>query len=89
MVSSNPRTHHRARVAALSRDRRADDPKLLAARRDLASSNIEKAIRRNLEAAPPLTDEQADRLADLLRASGVRPLGMVVSVSRGAAVHLE
>jgi hypothetical protein len=37
-------THHRARVAALSRDRAPDDPELLAARRDLAEARLAARI---------------------------------------------
>jgi len=60
-------THHRARVAALSRDRAADDPDLLAARRDLRAARLEGHIKRTVDAAPALTDEQRSRLALLLR----------------------
>ncbi|AGZ51094.1 hypothetical protein B1T45_16515 [Mycobacterium kansasii] len=58
---------HRGRVAALSRSRPADDPDYLAAQRDLAAANVESYITRTLAAAPPLTDEQRTRLAELLR----------------------
>ncbi|MGF6823294.1 hypothetical protein M2317_002205 [Microbacterium sp. ZKA21] len=40
---------------------------LTAARRNLAEANIAKRITLELEKAPPLTSEQADRLAALLR----------------------
>ncbi len=59
-------THHRARVAALSRDRAADDPDLLDARRDLRAARLEEYIRTTVDAAPALTDAQRDRLALLL-----------------------
>ena len=60
-------THHRARVAALSRDRAANDPDLLDARRNLRAARLEEYIARTVAAAPPLTDEQRSRLALLLR----------------------
>ena len=73
-------THHRARVAALSRDRAPDDPELLAARRDLAQARA--AERRDIEAErlaryvrrvgdrlaeDALSPEECDRLALLFR----------------------
>ena len=62
-------THYRAKVAALSRDRSPEDPDLLAAHRDLREARLEAYIRRTVDAAPPLSDEQRDRLAVLLRAT--------------------
>jgi hypothetical protein len=60
-------THHRDRVAALSRDRAADDPELLDARRDLRAALLEDHIRRLVDSAPPLPTDVRDRLAVLLR----------------------
>jgi len=60
-------TQDRARVASLSRSRTPDDPDLIAARRNLRAARLEDYIRRTVEAAPPLTAEQRDRLAILLR----------------------
>ncbi|WP_439592392.1 hypothetical protein [Microbacterium sp.] len=57
----------RARVAAFTRSRAADDPDLVDARRDLAAANLEKHITRVVADAPPLTDAQRTRLASLLR----------------------
>ncbi len=67
-------THHRARVASLSRDRAPDDPELLDARRSLREERLAAAIRETVDAAPPLTDEQRARLAALLHtpAGGTR-----------------
>ncbi|SET33105.1 hypothetical protein [Geodermatophilus poikilotrophus] len=67
-------THHRARVAALSRDRASDDPELLDARRRLRAERLAKAIRETVDAAPPLTDPQRRELAALLHdpAGGTR-----------------
>ena len=66
-LPSHTWTHHRAKVAALSRDRSPDDPDLVDARRDLRAARLEDYIRRTVEAAPPLSAEQRDRLAVLLR----------------------
>lgn len=57
----------RARVAAFSRSRPDDDPDLLAARRNLKTERLADYIRRAVDSAPPLTPEQRDRLALLLR----------------------
>lgn len=61
-------TQERARVASLSRSRPADDPELTEARRNLRAERMAAYIARNLAEAPPLTREQRDRLAGLLRA---------------------
>ncbi len=60
-------THERARVASLSRSRTPDDPELVGARRDLRAARAEDYIKRLVDAAPPLTTAQKDRLALLLR----------------------
>lgn len=60
--------HHRARIAALSRDRDPNDPDIVAARRDKAGADIEAYVDRVIKSAPPLTDEQRNRIAALLRA---------------------
>ena len=57
--------HHRARVASLSRSRSPEDPELIKARQDLAECSIAATVKRHLEAAPPLTDEQRQRLAGI------------------------
>lgn len=58
--------HERARIASLTRSRADDDPELVAARRNLKVERLAEHIARTVEAAPPLTDEQRDRLAALL-----------------------
>jgi hypothetical protein len=58
-----PWKHYRAQVAALSRDRAADDPKLVEARRALAAERLAVEIRRK---APGLTDAQRVRLVSIL-----------------------
>lgn len=60
-------TTERARVASLSRSRTTDDPDLVTARRDLRAARAEDYIRKLVDAAPPLSEEQRDRLAVLLR----------------------
>ena len=63
-------TVYRARHAALSRSRAADDPELIAARRDLKAQRLADYITRTVDAAPPLTDEQRAHLAALLSGGG-------------------
>ena len=60
----------RARVAALSRSRTADDPDLVRARGNLKAARLEDYVARVVDAAPPLSPEQRDRIASLLRPSG-------------------
>ena len=60
-------THERARIAALTRSRSADDPDLVNARRNLKAERLADYITRVVDAAPPLTAAQRDRLALLLR----------------------
>jgi hypothetical protein len=56
----------RNQVAVLAR-RRPNSPELEQARRELAAAKIEDYIKRTVEGAPPLTDEQRTRIASLLR----------------------
>lgn len=70
MSTTKSWTHHRARVAALTRDRLPDDPELQDARRSLRFSRISDAITEAVTAAPILTAEQLDQLAVLLRSGG-------------------
>ena len=59
-------THERARVASLSRDRQPDDPELLEARRNMRAARLEAHIQKIIAQAPPLTNEQCERIAALL-----------------------
>jgi hypothetical protein len=59
--------HHRGRVAALSRSRSKSDPELINARQELAAAKLTAYIEKVVAEAPPLTDEQRDRIAVLLR----------------------
>lgn len=68
--------HHRARIAALSRDREPDDLDLADARRALRAERLAEAITNAVSAAPPLTDEQVDRLGQLLRAGRTSEQGV-------------
>jgi len=57
----------RARKAALTRHHPGDTDALAGASRDLAAANLADYIKRTVDAAPPLTAEQRDRLALMLR----------------------
>jgi hypothetical protein len=59
--------HQRARVASLTRSRKPDDPELVDARRNMRTERLADYIKRTVDAAPPLTAAQRDRLALLLR----------------------
>jgi hypothetical protein len=72
-------TKARAKYSALSRYRDASDPELLAAKAELNAAVIEanqrgrearlrELIKEQVEAEPPLTQDQRNRLAVLLRA---------------------
>lgn len=57
------------RENALRRHRPADDPELLAATTERKTAALAAHITKLVDAAPPLTAEQRDRLALLLRPS--------------------
>ncbi|SOC48611.1 hypothetical protein SAMN05660748_1316 [Blastococcus aggregatus] len=69
------RLDREADIAAFSRDGTTDDPRRPAAFRELAGprrvERVEDHIHRVVDAAPPLTAEQRDKLTLLLRGSGV------------------
>jgi hypothetical protein len=76
---SAPRTatHYRAAIAGLKRairngERPADDLALTEAQRGLTAARISEFVERELAKAPPLTTEQRDQLAELLRPVRVR-----------------
>lgn len=56
----------RARVAVLTRHQGPDAPQTIEAKRELRAANLEAHIREAVDADPPLTAEQRDRLALLL-----------------------
>lgn len=61
----------RARHAALTRHRGPDDPSVVEARRALADLVTEDYVRKLVDQAPPLSDDQRARLAAILtEASG-------------------
>jgi hypothetical protein len=59
--------HHRARIAALSRRCKADDPQLIDERRSFAADRLAATVLEVVASAPPLTDEQRDRIVAILR----------------------
>lgn len=63
-------TEERARVASLSRSREKHDPELQEARQRLRAARLEDHVRKVVAEAPPLTPEQLDRVAVLLRPAG-------------------
>lgn len=67
MPTKSPRRHAAAVVGALQRHHGPDDPRLPDARRELRAAELEEHVRRIIDAAPPLTSEQRDRIAALLR----------------------
>lgn len=60
-------TQERSKLARLSKTHAPDSAQILAARRDLRAARAADYISKLVEAAPPLTDQQLDRLAMLLR----------------------
>ncbi len=65
--SISPVQSLKGRVAVLHRDHDPNSTPVVEARRDLAAAKIEQYIRRIVADAPPLTAEQRDRLATILR----------------------
>lgn len=57
----------RARHNVLLRYRSPDDPAVVEARRDLRAAQAEEYIKKLVDAAPPLSPQQLDKLALLLR----------------------
>lgn len=52
----------RGRVAGLSRDRKENDPELVAARGELTTTVLAEHIRKVVATAPPLTAAQRDTI---------------------------
>lgn len=61
----------RNRLVALERWHGPNDPRTIEARQVHKANELEEHIRRVVDAAPPLTAEQRDRLATLLRGGSV------------------
>jgi hypothetical protein len=72
MATSTSWRSERARIAGMSSrpNRPPDDPELIAARRSLRALRLEEHVQEVLAGAPPLSDEQRERIAALLRAGG-------------------
>ncbi|MDQ1576660.1 MAG: hypothetical protein QOH55_1810 [Microbacteriaceae bacterium] len=70
-MSSTTWREARARYAALTRSRTADDPELLEALRELKQLHASEKVIEAVKAAPPLTDEQRNRIAAILNGGGV------------------
>lgn len=78
MPISPEAAHYRARVAGLKRairagERPAECPELVDAQRDLRTAKTAAYIRKIVDAAPPLTDQQRTELAEILRPVRVHP----------------
>lgn len=65
--------HLRARHAGLRRHSRDDDPAVVAARQELKAASIEAYLERQIAEAPPLTNEQRAKLAELLEPVRIKP----------------
>jgi hypothetical protein len=63
-------TTARARVSALKRHHPEGGAVVEAAVRDLRATTLEEHIKKVVDSAPPLTDDQRARLSALLRPSG-------------------
>lgn len=70
MANASPeRVRLAGRVAALTRHN-PDAPETIEATRDLAAVKIEEFIRKIVENAPPLSESQREKLANLIRGGG-------------------
>lgn len=65
-----PSSAIKARSALGVASRTGDQNQINDARRNLAAANIENYVARVVATAPPLTDEQAARIASMLRPYG-------------------
>jgi hypothetical protein len=65
--------HKRAQLARESQRLKPDNPKLVELRREFVAERIAENVARALADAPPLTPEQRDRIAAILRAGGDAP----------------
>lgn len=67
MALSKAAAHQRAKLANLSRGRQPDDPEIIEARRNLRAEMLADHVANVVAQAPPLTAEQRDRIAAILR----------------------
>lgn len=66
-------TKERSRLARLHQTHSPDSSEIREARRDFAAARLEDHVARVLADAPPLTHEQRERIASLLRVNPARP----------------
>lgn len=59
--------NERAKIASLSRSREPNDPEIVSARQRLKAARLEDHVRAVVEAWPPMTPEQIERVAVALR----------------------
>ena len=64
------RTKLAGEVGAIARHHGESDPRLPELRRELRALSLEEHIRKVVDSAPPLSDQQKAKLAALLRPSG-------------------
>jgi hypothetical protein len=69
-AKSPARRRAAATVAGVERRSGPDDPRLPNLRRDLRATELEEHVRRIVDTFPPLTDEQRNKIAALLRPTG-------------------
>lgn len=62
--------HARAHLARLSKTHPKDHPEIVAARQALKALRLEEHVRAVVVSAPPMTDEQRERVAAILRPVG-------------------
>jgi hypothetical protein len=75
MALTQAKAHYRGKIGALTRavnngERPADDPELTEAKRNLANESLTEYARKLVSKWPPLTDEQIDTVAGILRNTG-------------------
>ena len=58
--------HERARIAALTRSRKPDDPELVEARRNLRALRLEELVTHVVDGWSELSDESRARLTEML-----------------------
>lgn len=63
-------TKTRSEYANLAKTHDPTEPAMVEKRAELRALRLEDHVRRVISEAPPLTDEQRDRIASLLRAGG-------------------
>ncbi|MCX6463787.1 MAG: hypothetical protein NTW05_09360 [Pseudonocardiales bacterium] len=72
-MSTSTRPRAAQRLNALQRMRAADDPVVVDARRAAAAEALERHVRKIVDSAPPLTDEQRTKIVRLLAPASSAP----------------